>query len=263
MTARLPCQTALVCADVETVPDPALVPDDWPADRFPPPAWHRVVAISVVEARISRDAAGERYEFVSCRSGGDADWPERRLIGGFWRLLAARPSRLVTWNGRAFDLPVLCARSMVHGLAAVPFFRSGDRWCSYRTRYRPDWHCDLMDQLCEHGAAVRMRLDDVARSIGLPGKIGGHGSEVAAMVSEGRIEDVRAYCEGDVLNTAGVYLRWVLLTGVTDHHGYHAAVESLRALLRAQRDARPHFGAFLDTWCAAAPQPDRFGELET
>lgn len=262
MTDRTTHQSTLLCTDVETVPDSNLVPAEWPAERFPPPAWHRVVAISVVEARIEHGPGIERYAFESCRSGGEANWPERRLLEAFWRLLAARPTRLVTWNGRAFDLPVLCARSMVHGLAAVPFFSSGDRWCSYRTRYRPDWHCDLMDQLCEHGAAVRMRLDDVARSLGLPGKIGGHGSEVAAMLAEGRIDDVCAYCEGDVLNTAGTYLRWALLTGRTDRDGHDAGVESLRALLRAQRDARPHFGAFLDAWTAAPPAAPRFAETE-
>lgn len=248
MTACPPGQTILLCVDVETVPDVSLLPADWPCDRFPPPAWHKIVAISVVEALVSRTPDGERYEFVSCRSGGEADWPERRLIAAFWRKLGTRPTRLVTWNGRAFDLPVLCARSMVHGIAAVPFFATGDRWCSYRTRYRPDWHCDLMDQISEHGAATRMRLDDLARALGLPGKIGGHGSEVAEMLQAGRMDDIRAYCEADVLNTAGIYLRWALLTGVTDRLGHDAAAESLGELLRRERGARPHFGAFLDRW---------------
>jgi 3'-5' exonuclease len=63
-------------------------------------------------------------------------------------------------------------------------------------RFAPDWHCDLMEQLSDYRACASMSLDDVALALGRPGKIGGHGSEVEAMVRRGEIDDVRAYCEG-------------------------------------------------------------------
>lgn len=51
----------LLCLDIETVPDRDLVPADWPAAEFVrQPIWHRVVAISFVEARVERRAGGER-----------------------------------------------------------------------------------------------------------------------------------------------------------------------------------------------------------
>ena len=62
-----------------------------------------------------------------------------------------------------------------------------------------------------------MSLDDVALAIGLPGKIGGHGSEVEAMVQRGEIYNVRAaYCEGDRLDLFVLYVRWALLSGRID-----------------------------------------------
>jgi predicted PolB exonuclease-like 3'-5' exonuclease len=91
-------------------------------------------------------------------------------------------------------------------------------------------HCDLMDQLSDYRACASMSLDDVALAIGLPGKIGGHGSEVEAMVRRGEIDNVRAYCEGDCLNLFVLYVRWALLSGRIDPAGHN------------------RFGAWLSAW---------------
>lgn len=69
----------LLCLDIETVPDHDLVPADWPADEFVrKPIWHRLVAISFVEARIERHAGGERCVVECCSTGDEASWNERR-----------------------------------------------------------------------------------------------------------------------------------------------------------------------------------------
>ena len=86
-------------------------------------------------------------------------------------------------------------------------------------RFAPDWHCDLMDQLSDYRACASRSLDDIALPVGLPGKIGGHGSEVEAMVRQGEIDNVRAYCEGDCLNLFVLYVRWALLSGRIDPAG--------------------------------------------
>ncbi len=101
----------LLCLDIETVPDRELIPGDW-GDKFPKAMWHRVVAVSVVEARIERDGAGrERYLVDCCRTGGEADWDERRILQAYWRYFGDRRARVVTWNGKSFDLPVLRLRA--------------------------------------------------------------------------------------------------------------------------------------------------------
>jgi predicted PolB exonuclease-like 3'-5' exonuclease len=95
-----------------------------------------------------------------------------------------------------------------------------------------------------------MGLDDVAHAIGLPGKIGGHGSEVEAMVQRGEIDNVRAYCEGDCLNLFVLYVRWALLSGRIDPAGHNASLQSLIERLESERDVRSHLGEFLDRWRA-------------
>ncbi len=253
----------LLCLDIETVPDPDLVPAGWPEGKFVPnPMWHRVVAISFVEATIEAGPGGrERYIVECCRSGGEASWDERRLLEAYWRHFARRKARVVTWNGRGFDLPVLRLRAMVHGLSAEGWFRGTSKRDGYAHRYAPDWHCDLMDRLSDHGACRNLALQGVAAAVSLPGKVGGHGSEVAAMVAKGELERVRAYREADCLNLFALHARWAFLTGRADAAGHDASVGSLVRCLKAERDGRPHLGDFLDRWRASErPAPMRVGQ---
>jgi 3'-5' exonuclease len=91
---------------------------------------------------------------------------------------------------------------------------------------------------------------------GFPGKIGGHGSEVEAMIGRGEIDNVRAYCEGDCLNLFVLYVRWALLSGRICPVGHNASLQSLIECLESERDARPHLGVFLDRWRATTrPAP--------
>lgn len=243
---------ALLVLDIETVPDTDLIPSDWPSDRFPKCAWHRIVTISFVVAELARAGGAEVYAVAECRSGGEAIPDERRLLAAFWRFFASRRFRVVTWNGRRFDMPTILARSLMHGLDASPWFLQGDRWNGYRHRYGGDWHVDLMDAMSEHGATPALTLEEAAAALGLPGKLGEHGSKVAAMMEAGEVGRVRAYCETDTLNLAVLYIRWAFLTGRTDAVSHDRAVADMIAYLEAERAARPHLGRFLDEWRAMA-----------
>lgn len=244
------CNDALLMLDIETVPDPVLMPADWAADRFPKAPWHQVVAISVVEATVGRDAATgfETYELRSCRTGGEPGWDEARLLRAFWRLFEDGRYRLVTWNGRAFDMPVVLARSLMHGLAAPSWFLRGTRWANYCHRHAQEWHLDLMDAISSFGASPRLTLEEASAAVGAPGKMGEHGSCVADLVARGEIGRVRAYCETDVANLYVVYLRWAYLTGRTDAAGHDAAVEGLLRYLNEEGATRPHLAAFAREW---------------
>jgi predicted PolB exonuclease-like 3'-5' exonuclease len=140
---------------------------------------------------------------------------------------------------------------MKHRISAQAWYLRGTKYETYAQRYAPDWHCDLMEQLSDYKSCASMGMDDVAVALGLPGKIGGHGSEVEGMVERGEVEKVRAYCEGDVLNLFALYVRWALLTGRTDLEGHDASLDSLVQCLEKERSCRPHFGEFLDRWQAA------------
>jgi len=242
----------LLCFDVETIPDRDVLPVDFAEDAFPKkPIQNRVVAISFLAASLDRDDHLERYAVEECRSGGALDATEEQLLRGFWSRFEKERPRVVTWNGRGFDVPVLVQRAFMYGIPAAFWHQAGDRWTGYRNRYVVESHCDLMDALADHGASKALKLEEGAVALGLPGKIGGHGSEVRHMVAAGDIAGVRAYCESDVLNLFVMYVRWALITGRTDAAGHNGALQSMIDYLSAERATRPHLGEFLDQWRSA------------
>jgi predicted PolB exonuclease-like 3'-5' exonuclease len=259
----------LLVFDIETVPDRTLPPASEGGEKepFPKTIHHRVIAISFLAASIIRTAGLERYEIEECRSGGTLTTEEPELLRGFWSLIDRDGPRVVSWNGRSFDLPVLTQRALVHGVPMHFWHQAGTRYETYRHRYSTDWACDLMDALGEHGAAKSLKLDETAVAVGMPGKMGHDGSQVSQMYAEGRLDEIRAYCETDVLNLAGIYFRWAYVVGKTDAQGYESAVSDLMQLLAEQRTQRPHLGEFLDLWRVSQrpiyPTTARRGEVRS
>ncbi|WNK00497.1 3'-5' exonuclease [Thalassospiraceae bacterium LMO-JJ14] len=261
--------------DIETVPDTDAAPNltgitstDVAARRaaieeyhlavtdgrnsFPRQPFHKVVAISFLEAEIERDGAKEGYILRDLRSGGEAGFDEGKLLQGFFTYLERQKPRLVSFNGRSFDLPVLKYRAMVHGISAPWLHKSGDKWNSYGYRYASDWHCDLLDVLSDYGASARIKLNEVCAAFGFAGKFGVDGSMVAEMIDDGKVEDVRNYCETDVLNTYLVYLRWQLHTGTLNKAGYNASVADLISYIDTEKEKRPYLADFMEAWGEAS-----------
>jgi predicted PolB exonuclease-like 3'-5' exonuclease len=204
---------------------------------------HRVVAISVVLR--SRD----RFKLWSL---GDVESPERELIQRFFDGLDRYSPTLVSWNGSGFDLPVLHYRSMLHGIVASRYWETGAddttfRWNNYLNRFH-DRHTDLMDVLAGHQARAGIPLEEMALLLGLPGKLGMHGSLVWGRYLDGDVEAIRNYCETDVLNTYLVYLRFELVRGHLNETAYERECDTVRTAL--VNDDRPHVAEFLSAWSA-------------
>ena len=220
---------------------------------FPRQPFHRVVAISFLAAEIEHDGRFETYYLKELRSGGTATSPEADLVKGFFQLIDKSRPRLVSYNGRGFDLPVLRHRAMVHGIPATTYHSTDNKWENYTSRYAQDWHCDLQEALTDFGAASRgLKLNEVCSVLGFPGKFGVDGSQVAPMHDAGRVGEIRDYCETDVLNTYLVYLRYQLTRGRLAKEGYNRAISDVVALIEAEGGDRPHLSAFMDAWGVAA-----------
>ncbi len=108
--------------------------------------FHQVICISFIEAEIIRQEDGsESYNLIDIRSGGDLESTEADLVRGFFRHLHKKSCRLVSFNGRVFDLPVLKYRAMKHKVDASWLYKAGDKWSNYNSRYSFEWHCDLCE----------------------------------------------------------------------------------------------------------------------
>ena len=69
--------------------------------------------------------------------------------------------------------------------------------------------------------------------IGLPGKTGVDGSQVAGIYRAGEIDTIQRYCLSDVAQTALLFLRFRLLQGTLAADEYLAATSSLLDALAA------------------------------
>lgn len=248
--------------DIETVPDveggrrvyglPALAAADVAEVMFSKrrqegggdflrPHLQRVVAI----AGVLRSA--ERCKVWSL---GNPDSPEQELLQRFFDGLARYTPTLVSWNGSGFDLPVLHYRGLLHGINMSRYWDIGEedssfRWNNYLGRFH--WrHTDLMDVLSGYQPRAVAPLDEVAVLLGLPGKLGMHGSKVWDSYQAGDIDGIRHYCETDVLNTYLVYLRFELLRGKLRETDYRRECQLLRDTLAAEN--KPHLNEFLRAW---------------
>lgn len=175
---------------------------------FLPLHLQRIVAISLVMVK------GNTHRVWSLGEPGD---DEKSLIQRFFDGIEKHTPVLVSWNGSGFDLPVLHYRALLHQVAAPTYWEMGEnlsafKWNNYLNRYHYR-HLDLMDVLAAYQNKAYAPLDEIAIMLGFPGKIGLHGSRVFEAFQQGNLDAIRNYCEIDVLNTYGVYLRFEVLRG--------------------------------------------------
>jgi predicted PolB exonuclease-like 3'-5' exonuclease len=255
--------TPILVFDIETVPDvdgirrlnnvDASLPDAevhaWFAQQrraatgsdFAPIHLQKVVAIA---------CALRRNDDLRVWSVGESTETEADLIRRFFEGVEKFTPQLVSWNGGGFDLPVLHHRALIHGVAAPRYWDWGDedrdfKFNNYLSRYHTR-HLDLMDVLAGFQPRASAGLDAMARLCGFAGKIGIGGAEVANAVAAGRIDEVRSYCECDVMNTYLLFQRFRLMRGELSAGEYAAEISLARERVGAI-DA-PHWKEFLAAW---------------
>jgi len=210
---------------------------------FLPLHQHRVVAISVLLR--SRDE-------LKLWTLGDIDSSEKEVVERFYDGLDRFTPDLVSWNGSGFDLPVLHYRALRHGVSAPRYWETGDddrtfKWNNYLGRFH--WrHLDLMDVLAGYQYRAVAKLDEIAVLLGLPGKLGMSGAMVWERYAAGRVDEIRNYCETDVLNTYLVYLHFERMRGNLDDAEYDKECGKLRDYLTGEN--QPHLSEFLEAWGA-------------
>jgi len=257
--------TPVLVFDLETIPDcpgirklydlPADLPDHEVAEvafqkrrvksgnDFLPPHLQRIAVISCV----LRDDEGVRVFSI-----GEPESSEAEAIQRFFDGIDKYVPTLVSWNGRGFDVPVLAARGLMHGVNAACFWDTGSdnkdfKWSNYINRFH-DRHLDLMDMLSLYGGGRGSPLDELAKLCGFPGKLGMDGSAVWESYRDGAIASIRDYCETDVANTYLIYLRFQLMRCVLSPERYASECALLRGML--EKRGERHWREFLSAWKA-------------
>jgi len=211
-------QTAYLVFDTESVPDGRLLSlVKYPGECLSPAA---AIERAQSEARERSNSGSDflpvsfQYPVAVCmlRVAPDfglqaikcLDSPQyrpQRMVDEFWRGMRhyrGKPGssvRLVTFNGRGFDLPLLEFAAFRYGCCAGEYFRNG------RKRFNGD--VDLMDWLTNYGALrpAGVKLDVFAKILGKPGKMETAGNRVYSLYLAGRIQEINDYCMFDTLDT--------------------------------------------------------------
>ena len=174
-------------------------------DKFPKLVYHSIVCIGALVA----SDKGTHWAVEALGAPHVGDRPEKELISAFVAKIEELKPQLVTFNGSGFDLPVLRYRAMVNGVAAP-----GLSARAYFNRYTED-ALDLCDVLASFNPQCRATLHEICRVMGIAGKPDGlDGSNVESYFRDGRIDEIAAYCETDVVNTYRIWLRHELFRGV-------------------------------------------------
>jgi predicted PolB exonuclease-like 3'-5' exonuclease len=158
-------------------------------------------------------------------------------------------AKLVTFNGRGFDLPLLEFAAFRYGISARDYFQGGRR-----DRYKGQ--LDLMDWLSNYGAC-RMAggLNLLSKMLGKPGKMGVAGDQVYAMYQAGKKQEINDYCVCDVLDTYFVFLRCRVLTGELALDQEQGLVARAKEWIVAKATEQPALQQYLAGWGDWQPWP--------
>ncbi len=170
------------------------------------PFTAKVIAIGI------HDIEKEK-SFVYYEGNSNEEWESREkavryketgeieMLSSFWRIAEAA-DRVITFNGRAFDIPFLMLRSAVLGIKPTKNLISN--------RYDISCHLDLLEQFTFYGLLRKFNLDFYCRAFGIESPKSKYisGMEVKNFYEAGRLKEIAIYCGLDVLATYKLYKIW-------------------------------------------------------
>lgn len=171
----------------------------------------------------------------------------RRFWEG-WRRY--RRPRLVSFNGRGFDMPLLELCAFRYGIAIPDWFAEDSRnFDQPRYRYNTAAHFDLHEWLTNSGASrFAGGLSLAANLIGKPGKMDVAGHMVQDLWDAGRTAEIHDYCRGDVLDTYFVFLRSRVIAGDIELAREQVLIDEAHRWIEAHVKEHPGLARYLEAW---------------
>jgi predicted PolB exonuclease-like 3'-5' exonuclease len=186
----------------------------------------KVVCISMLHRERTKD--GPTLHLYSYPDEGGMT--EAEMVYGFLKSVGEIKPQLVGYNSTGFDLTVLYQRAIILGIDIKEFCqRPAKPWDPMPDYFSAsnDWNVDLCKVVGGWGKETPS-LVEICRACGTPAKEGGDGSDVLAMYEQGKIADIIAYCESDVIATYRLWLRLAKTCGfIGDTSAEEAQLEQL------------------------------------
>jgi 3'-5' exonuclease len=251
--------TAFLVLDTESIPDGRLISSiKYATDNLTPEAAiERAQAEAREQSRDGSDFLPVTFQIpvaacvvrvasdLSIQAVTCLDAPQYRseeIVKKFWIGVGRYKAKLVTFNGRGFDLPLLELAAYRYGCSAR------DHFYNSRNRFNGN-HIDLFDWLSNYGACrLTGGLNVLAKMIGKPGKMEMAGDQVYALHREGRAREINDYCMFDTLDTYFVFLRTRVLMGDVSLESEKLLVARARAWLESKAGELPGLKQYLNNW---------------
>lgn len=164
----------------------------------------------------------------------------REIVNQFWFGATHYKARLVAFNGRGFDLPLLELAAFRYGIPARDYYLARDR-------YRGP--IDLVDWFTNSGAySLAGGLDVLAKLLGMPGRMRPPTTEADAPTQERSLQAINDECLCDALDTYFVFLRTRVMTGDISPEQEAELIANAKALLHDKVDEAPALRHYLDAW---------------
>ncbi len=252
----------VIVFDCETIPDTDMIKRDFDTNSkdlyqmtqealsdyaesnngstFLPLPYHKVVAISAV-------VADDYGNFIKVGDFGEDSEHEVDIISHFFATIERSNPKLVSFNGRGFDMPMLLLRAMKYNLSFPSWFESNNKalnkskWENYRVRYSENFHLDLYDTLGNFGATRTLKLDTICTMANLPGKYDISGDQVTELFYSNKLDKIKEYCQSDTLNTYWLWLKYELLKGDLNISDYVLYLETMSERLPKDMGYTPYF----------------------
>lgn len=208
---------------------------------------HKIATISIVYRGMGDDMGN----MVAVRSLGDLHSSEAELLELFFAEIKERTPTLVSWDGSAFDLPVIHYRSLKNSVAAPGYWEHGARDEAFRhdnylSRHHQR-HTDLKDVLASYNRNATAPLNEIAKLLGFPGRMAlENDGQVWDSYLAGNLKGIRDYCETDVLNTYLIYLRYQFIRGEISQDKLQEEYDLLRNTL--SNSSEEHLASFAKAW---------------
>lgn len=170
------------------------------------PLTAKVISIGLL------DVVSEKV-IVLFEAGRDTQWvneevevtykpmSEPEMLTKFW-IYVSKSTKLISFNGRNFDLPFLMMRSAIHKIKPAKNL--------LKNRYDISQHVDLLEQFTFYGVTRKFNLDFYCKSFGIasPKSEGITGMEVKELYKAGRMKEIAIYCGKDIRATFELYKIW-------------------------------------------------------
>jgi len=165
------------------------------------PEWGKIVCISMGQLKFDETGFPNDFKAVSYSSHD-----EKQMLKDFLqtaaKIMVKYPKmQWVGHNIKGFDLPYIIKRALIHGIAIPQAF--------HLHKQKPWENCLLDTQdVWKFGGYNTAKLGLISELLGIPSpKDAMSGPEVNEYYWNGKLEEIKTYCEKDIKATANVLLK--------------------------------------------------------